>query len=34
LFSFAVRICCMEIGWFSAGFMPMIMMLRLFRMSF
>jgi hypothetical protein len=26
--------CCMEIGWFSAGFMPMIITLRLFRMSF
>ena len=34
LFSFAVRICCMEIGWFSAGFMPIIMMLRLLRISF
>ncbi len=32
--SLAVRMCCMEMGWFSAGFMPMIMMLRLLRMSF
>src|SRR3972149_4825069 len=32
--SLAVRMCCMEMGWFSAGFMPMMMMLRLFRMSF
>ncbi len=34
LVSLAVRMCCIEIGWFSAGFMPMIMMLRLLRMSF
>src|SRR5574341_1923930 len=34
LVSFAVRMCCMEMGWFSAGFIPMIRTLRLLRMSF
>src|SRR5581483_7310544 len=34
LVSLAVRMCCIEMGWFSAGFMPMIMIDRLLRMSF